>query len=66
MSGPPTMSNPHCAQVDSRPSPVPASTVGLFEGAHPLRWVQTPIRLQNAQPGRALLRCLLPGNLEPD
>ena len=30
----PTMSNPNCAQVDSRPSPVPASTVGLFEGAH--------------------------------
>jgi hypothetical protein len=30
----PTMSNPNCAQVDSRPSPVPAGTVGLFEGAH--------------------------------
>ena len=30
----PTMSNPDCAQVDSRPSPVPAGTVGLFEGAH--------------------------------
>lgn len=30
----PTMSNPDCATVDSGPSPVPASTVGLFEGAH--------------------------------
>ncbi|HSK25940.1 MAG TPA: M64 family metallopeptidase, partial [Jiangellales bacterium] len=30
----PTMRNPNCAQVDTRPSPVPAGTVGLFEGAH--------------------------------
>jgi hypothetical protein len=30
----PTMANPNCAQVDSRPSPVPVGTVGLFEGAH--------------------------------
>ena len=30
----PTMSNPDCSTVDSRPSPVPAGTVGLFEGAH--------------------------------
>ena len=30
----PTMSNPDCASVDSRPSPVPVGTVGLFEGAH--------------------------------
>ena len=30
----PTMSNPNCSQVDSRPSPVPTGTVGLFEGAH--------------------------------
>lgn len=30
----PTLSNPDCAQVDNRPSPVPAGTVGLFEGAH--------------------------------
>jgi hypothetical protein len=30
----PTMSNPNCSQVDSRPSPVPAGMVGLFEGAH--------------------------------
>jgi IgA Peptidase M64 len=30
----PTMSNPDCASVDSSPSPVPAGTVGLFEGAH--------------------------------
>ncbi len=30
----PTMSNPDCASVDDRPSPVPAGTVGLFEGAH--------------------------------
>ena len=30
----PTMSNPNCATVDGRPSPVPAGTVGLFEGAH--------------------------------
>ncbi len=30
----PTMSNPNCSQVDSRTSPVPAGTVGLFEGAH--------------------------------
>lgn len=30
----PTMSNPSCSQVDSRPSPVPTGTVGLFEGAH--------------------------------
>lgn len=29
----PTMSNPNCSQVDGRPSPVPAGTVGLFEGA---------------------------------
>ena len=29
----PTMSNPNCAQVDGRASPVPAGTVGLFEGA---------------------------------
>ena len=29
----PTMANPNCAQVDSRPSPVPTGTVGLFEGA---------------------------------
>lgn len=28
------MSNPACNQPDSRPSPVPADTVGLFEGAH--------------------------------
>ena len=30
----PTMSNPNCSTVDSRPSPVPVDTVGLFEGAH--------------------------------
>lgn len=30
----PTMSNPSCDQPDGRPSPVPADTVGLFEGAH--------------------------------
>ncbi len=30
----PTMSNPNCSQVDSRPSPVATGTVGLFEGAH--------------------------------
>jgi hypothetical protein len=30
----PTMSNPNCAAVDSRPSTVPTGTVGLFEGAH--------------------------------
>ena len=30
----PTMSNPDCASVDGRPSPVPIGTVGLFEGAH--------------------------------
>ena len=30
----PTMSNPNCSQVDSRASPVPMGTVGLFEGAH--------------------------------
>src|SRR5262245_8543821 len=30
----PTMSNPNCSQVDNRPSPAPAGTVGLFEGAH--------------------------------
>ena len=30
----PTMANPDCARVDSRPSTVPAGTVGLFEGAH--------------------------------
>jgi len=30
----PTMSNPNCGVVDSRPSTVPAGTVGLFEGAH--------------------------------
>jgi IgA Peptidase M64 len=30
----PTMSNPSCSQVDSRPSPVAAGTPGLFEGAY--------------------------------
>jgi hypothetical protein len=30
----PTMSNPDCSTVDSRPSTVPAGTVGAFEGAH--------------------------------
>lgn len=30
----PTMSNPACNTIDSRPSPVPTGTVGLFEGAH--------------------------------
>ena len=30
----PTMSNPSCSTVDSRPSTVPTGTVGLFEGAH--------------------------------
>jgi IgA Peptidase M64/Tectonin domain len=30
----PTTSNPDCSQVDRRSSPVPAGTVGLFEGAH--------------------------------
>jgi IgA Peptidase M64 len=30
----PTMSNPNCSTVDSRPSTVPTGTVGLFEGAH--------------------------------
>lgn len=29
----PTMANPDCSTVDSRPSPVPTGTVGLFEGA---------------------------------
>jgi hypothetical protein len=29
----PTMTNPNCATVDGRPSPVVAGTVGLFEGA---------------------------------
>lgn len=28
------MSNPDCASVDMRPSPVPPGTTGLFEGAH--------------------------------
>ena len=30
----PTMSNPDCSTVNGSPSPVPAGTVGLFEGAH--------------------------------
>ena len=30
----PTMSNPNCSQVDNRPNPVTADTVGEFEGAH--------------------------------
>ena len=30
----PTMANPNCATVDSRPSTAAAGTVGLFEGAH--------------------------------
>ncbi|WP_026552456.1 M64 family metallopeptidase [Arthrobacter sp. H20] len=30
----PTMTNPDCSTVDSRPSPVAAGTVGTFEGAH--------------------------------
>ena len=29
----PTMTNPDCSKVDSRPSSVPEGTVGLFEGA---------------------------------
>jgi hypothetical protein len=33
----PTMSNPDCATLDHRPSPFPADTVGLFEGAHYFR-----------------------------
>lgn len=30
----PTMTNPNPATIDTRPSPVPAGTVGEFEGAH--------------------------------
>src|SRR5450759_4307844 len=30
----PTLSNPNCSTVDSRPSPVPVGTVSLFEGGH--------------------------------
>jgi hypothetical protein len=30
----PTMTNPDCTQCDTRPSTVPAGTVGAFEGAH--------------------------------
>ncbi len=30
----PTTQNPNCGQCDSQASPVPAGTVGLFEGAH--------------------------------
>ncbi|WP_406224113.1 M64 family metallopeptidase [Streptomyces canus] len=30
----PTTANPACSQCDTRPSPVPAATVGAFEGAH--------------------------------
>ncbi len=30
----PTMSNPNCGAIDTRPSTAPAGTVGLFEGAH--------------------------------
>jgi len=30
----PTTSNPNCAECDPQPSPVPAGTVGAFEGAH--------------------------------
>jgi len=30
----PTMANPDCSTVDSRPSSVPVGTVGCFEGAH--------------------------------
>ncbi|MFC9683867.1 M64 family metallopeptidase, partial [Streptomyces sp. NPDC056948] len=30
----PTTDNPNCSQCDTRPSPVPAATVGTFEGAH--------------------------------
>lgn len=30
----PTMTNPDCSTVDSRPSPVANGTVGAFEGAH--------------------------------
>jgi IgA peptidase M64 len=33
----PTMRNPDCTRCDRRPSPVPAGTVGLFEGAHTFR-----------------------------
>ena len=64
----PTMSNPNCAQVDSRASPVPTGTVGLFEGAHyyhcggfrpeydcKMRKLSVPV-----------LPCLPPGDLEPD
>ena len=30
----PTMSNPDCTTEDARPSPVPAGTIGLFEGGN--------------------------------
>jgi hypothetical protein len=33
----PTTRNPDCTRCDERPSPVPAGTVGLFEGAHKFR-----------------------------
>jgi hypothetical protein len=33
----PTMRNPDCTRCDRRRSPVPAGTVGLFEGAHQFR-----------------------------
>ena len=64
----PTMSNPNCGQVDSRPSPVPADTVGLFEGAHYYHCggFRTPVRLQDAQSWRAVLSGVPPGHIEPD
>jgi hypothetical protein len=64
----PTMSNPACGTVDSRPSPVPTGTVGLFEGRAllSLRRLSTGIRLQDAQPGGAVLPRLPAGDLEQD
>ena len=60
------MSNPNCDAVDSRPSPVAAGTVGLFEGAHYYHCGALParIRLQDAQSRRAVLPDLPAGDLQ--
>ena len=64
----PTMSNPTCGTVDSRPSPVPAGHGRAVRrrALLPLRRLPTRVRLQDAQPWRAVLPGLPAGHLEPD
>ena len=55
------------SQPDGRPSPVPADTVGLFEGAHYFHCgaFRPEYRLQDAQPRRAVLPGVQPGDPRP-